>query len=353
MSHLRINIETKKVGYQEPTFIVAEIGANHNGDMKLAKKTIKAAAEAGVDAVKFQTYSADELLADHNRILTYGQEGSEREESIGQMFDRLALKREQHAELFAYAKELGVIPFSTPFSVDGVHFLDKELEVPCFKVAASDVNYIEMLKALGKTKKPVMLSLGKCTIGEADIAIKTLFESGCEKLIIMHCVAQYPSPMNEMNLKIIDTLKSMYPECIVGFSDHSIGATAAIGAVVLGARVVEKHFTLDKKLEGPDHWFSLNPFEMKFLVDEIRNIEMALGTSRKRIMPSEIEERKTSIRSIVLKTDMNKGEILKETNVKYTRPGWGISPTDIEKIIGLKVTQNLMKNTVLKWEHFK
>lgn len=350
---MEICIENKKVGYKKPTFIVAEIGANHNGDIELAKRTIEAAAFAGVDAVKFQTYSASELLSDHERILTYGKEGQEKKESIGKMFDRLALKRDLHKELFDYSKELGLIPFSTPFSVNGVDFLNEELDVPCFKVAASDVNYIEMLKALGKTNKPVMLSLGKCTIGEADIAIQTLHESGCTELIIMHCVAQYPSPMEEMNLKIIESLKVMYPECIVGFSDHSLGATAAIGAVVLGARVVEKHFTLDKKLEGPDHWFSLDPAEMKFLVDEIRNIEMALGTSRKRIMPSEVDERTTSIRSIVLNKDLEKGHILKETDVKYTRPGWGISPYDIDKIVGLKITEGLPENTVLEWKYFK
>lgn len=346
-------IDNKRIGSKEPTFIVAEIGANHNGDIELAKKTIEAAAQAGVDAVKFQTYSAAELLSDHERMLTWGKEDSQTTESIGDMFDRLSLKRDFHKELFDYSKSLGLIPFSTPFSVEGVNFLDNELEVPCFKVAASDVNYLEMLKALGEKEKPVMLSLGKCTIGEADIAINTLFEAGCKELVIMHCVAQYPSPMEEMNLKIIESLKKMYPECIVGFSDHSLGITAAIGAVVLGARVVEKHFTLDKTLKGPDHWFSLNPAEMKSLVNEIRNIELAMGTSRKRIMPSEIQERETSIRSIVLNKPLKKGDTLKEEGVKYTRPGWGISPYDIEKIIGLKVTRDLPTNTVLKWEYFK
>ncbi|KOP82299.1 N-acetylneuraminate synthase family protein [Cytobacillus solani] len=345
-------ISNRSIGYDDPTFIVAEIGANHNGDFELAKRSIRAAAEAGVDAVKFQTYTADELLSDHERIVSWGKSPALKSEKIGDMFNRLSLKRQWHLDLFNYAKSLGVIPFSTPFSLDGVRFLN-ELKVPCFKVAASDVNYLEMLTLLAKMNKPVMLSLGKCSLSEADIAINTLLNNGCKDLVIMHCVSQYPSPMEEMNLRVIKSTKAMYPECIVGFSDHSLGITSAIGAVVLGARVIEKHFTLNKQLDGPDHWFSLDPLEMKLLVNEIRNIELALGSPRKRVMPSEENERQTSIRSIVLNKDLNYGDIIRKEDIKFTRPGWGISPFDRDKIIGLKINKSLPKNTVLKWEYFK
>jgi len=348
-----INISNRLIGENEPTFIVAEIGANHNNDFELIKSTIDAAVECGVDAVKFQTYTSEELLSDYNRLITYESNGSIISEKIGTMFDKLSLPKEWHLELFRYANDKGLIAFSTPFSLDGMHFLNNDINVPCFKVAASDVNYLEMLVGMAKTKKPVMLSLGKCTIGEADRAITLLEENGCKDLVIMHCVAQYPSPMGDINLKTIETLKLQYPDAIIGFSDHSIGATAAIGAVVLGARVIEKHFTLDKTLEGPDHWFSLDPIEMKYLVKEIRNIEVALGSSRKRVAPSEEGERTTSIRSIVLKEDAYKGQVITEDMLKFTRPGWGIEPGDKEKIIGLKVTKAIKKNTVLKWEYFK
>lgn len=348
-----IKIKEKIIDESSPTFIVAEIGANHNNNIELAKKTIMAAAAAGVDAVKFQTYTAEELLADYDRLWTHGEKGKEVTEKIGETFDKISLKREWHSELFGFAESLGLIAFSTPFSPKGVDFLNEELNVPCFKVASSDVGYIEMLKKLGETKKTVMISLGKCTIGEADIAIKTLEEAGCNQIVVMHCVAQYPSPMDEMNLKIIQTLKLMYPNYVIGFSDHSLGITAPIGAVVLGAKVIEKHFTIDKTLEGPDHWFSLDQKEMKNLVTEIRNIEMALGNSRKEIMPSEINERKTSVRSIVLNNPIQKGQAITSDDIKYTRPGWGISPYDYEKVIGLKPTRDLPNNTVLTWDCFK
>lgn len=347
-------ISNKEISNDSKTFIVAEIGANHNNDLELLKKTINAAAEAGVDAVKFQTYTAIELLSDYDREFEYKTFNGEKHiTKIGEMFDELALPREWHKEIFEYANSLGLIAFSTPFSEDGVNFLNKSLNVPCFKVAASDVNYLSMLKEIGETKKPTMLSLGKCSIGEADEAINTLKSSGCNDLVIMHCVSQYPSPMEDMNLKTIQTLKSMYPDCIVGFSDHSIGITSAIGAVVLGAKVIEKHFTLSKELEGPDHWFSMNPTEMKELVKSIREIEIALGTSEKRIVPSEKKERHTSIRSICLKEDIKAGERISLKHIKFTRPGWGIEPRDAKKIIGMKINKNLSKNSVLEWKYFK
>lgn len=349
---MTFKVGDKLIGNNEPVFIVAEIGANHNNDLTLIKKTIDAAVACGVDAVKFQTYTAEELLSDYERFITYGVSGKEVTEPIGDMFNKLSLQREWHHEIFEYSRKLGLVPFSTPFSIDGVDFLD-QLEVPCFKIAASDVNYLPMLQHVGQTKKPVMLSLGKCTIGEADEAICTLENNGTKDMVIMHCVAQYPSPMEDMNLKTIQTLKLQYPDKIIGFSDHTTGATAAIGAVVLGAKVIEKHFTLDKNLEGPDHWFSMDPTDMKFMVDEIRNIEIALGSSRKQIAKSEIGERKTSIRSIVLNTDIEVGQSIQESDVKFTRPGWGIEPRDLNKILGLKVNQKLKKSTVLEWKYFK
>lgn len=334
------------------TFIVAEIGANHNNDFELIKKTIKVAAECGVDAVKFQTYTSEELLADVDRIVQYTSNGKVINEPIGKMFDRLSLEKEWHKELFDYAKSLGLIAFSTPFSLDAARFLNS-LNVPCFKVAASDVNYVDLLEELTKYNKPVMLSIGKCTLGEADQAINILLENGCNDIIIMHCVSQYPSPIEEMNLNTIKALIQLYPECIVGFSDHSLGITASLGAVAFGARVIEKHFTLDKTLEGPDHWFSMDGNDMKKLVKEVRNLEKAFGESRKRILSCEKDERYKSIRSLVLNKDKKKGDKINEEDIKMVRPGYGISPFDKKKILGMELKLDLTKNTVLLWEHFK
>lgn len=347
-----INIGNKTISNEDKTFIVAEIGANHNGDIKLAKEMIKAAAECGVDAVKFQTYTSHELLADNDRELSYTSNGKQVKQTIGELFDNVSLNRNYHKELFDYAHNLGLEVFSTPFSLEGAEFLNN-LNVPCFKIAASDVNYVDMLEKIAQYKKPVILSLGKCTLGEADQAINLLFDNGCKELIIMHCVAQYPSPIDEMNLNTIKTLKQLYPECIVGFSDHSLGITAAIGAVAFGAKMIEKHFTLNKKLEGPDHWFSMDPTDMKKMVAEIRHLELALGKSRKMILDCEKKERNTSVRSLVLNRRFKKNEIIKTTDLVMLRPGWGISPFDKNKVVGMKVNQDCDKNTVLTWDLLK
>lgn len=350
---MMFNIKNKTIGEIHPVFIVAEIGANHNGDIELAKRSIDEAAKCGVDAVKFQTYTSQELISDYDRIITWGKNSNQKSEKIGEMFDRLSLPREKYKELFEYAESLGLIAFSSPFSVDGLNFLLEDTDMCCIKIAASDVNYLDLLIRAAESKKPVMISLGKCTLSEADIAISTLLQNGCEKLVIMHCVAQYPSPIEEMNLRVIEALKKLYPECIIGFSDHSLGITAALGAVVVGAKVIEKHFTIDKTLEGPDHWFSMDPNEMALLVKEVRNVELALGHPRKRVLKCEEDERYKSIRSLSLAKDVEIGEIITEKHLKIIRPGYGISPHDKEKIIGLRVSHKLNKNTVLKWMHFK
>lgn len=345
-------IGNRLIGSDQPTYIVAEIGANHNGDIELAKKTIDAAKECGVDAVKFQTYTAKELISDLDRLVTMGPEGNQFTERIEDMFDKITLKREMHKEVFDYARSVGLEVFSTPFSLDGIDFL-QQLDVNCFKVAASDVDYLDLLEKLAKTSKPVMLSLGKCTMGEADMAISTLENNGCDKLVIMHCVSQYPSKIEDMNLNVITSLKTLYNDHIIGFSDHSLGITAALGAVVLGARVIEKHFTLDKSLPGPDHWFSMDPLEMKSLVSEVRNIEAALGSSRKCILECENSGRNNSVRSLVINRDLKAGDIINEEDLLALRPGHGIKPYDKEKIIGMKVQKSIKKLTVLTWDLFK
>ena len=346
------NIANRKIGGEAPAFIIAEIGANHNGDPILARKLVEGAAKAGVDAVKFQTYTAAELVADAGRLVTWGPKGSEKTEPIGEMFDRVTLHREAHNDLLRFAESLGLIAFSTPFSIEGVHFLDK-LDVPCFKIAASDVTYLDLLEEAARPGKPVLLSLGKCTLAEADKAIETLINAGCKDLGILHCVAKYPSPMEEMNLRAIPSLASIYPQCVVGFSDHSKGLTASLGAVALGAKIIEKHFTLDKAMNGPDHWFSMDINEMRSLVSEIRALEGAMGQPGKRVVPCEKDEKLTSTRSLVLNQNVKAETIITADHIKVVRPGWGIQPGDKDKVIGLKVQCDLPSNTVLEWKYFK
>jgi N,N'-diacetyllegionaminate synthase len=343
------HVGERAIGDGASTFLIAEIGANHNGDPALAAEMIRVAADIGVDAIKLQTYTADCLLADKERMITWGAPGREKQESVGRMFDRLSLPLESYRSLFADAERLGIIGFSTPFSVELARFLAPL--VPCFKVASSDVTFYDLLRTLAEFKKPVLLSTGKSTLGEIDDAVSTLLATGCTDLAVLHCVAQYPAPMNEMNLRTIPALSAIYPDCVIGFSDHSEGITAALGAVALGARVIEKHFTLDKNMDGPDHWFSSDPAEMKQLVCEVRRLESALVGSRKTILACEQTERLTSTRSLVLARDIAVGERLTEGHLKIVRPGWGIHPREKPNLIGLRMHVSLMAGTVLKWEH--
>ena len=336
----------------QPPVVIAEIGASHDGSVEKAEALVRAIAQAGAKAVKFQTYSAEELVADANRITRWGPPGQEREERISDLFHRLSLPREAHRDLFQLARELGMEPFSTPFSEDGVDFLN-DLDVPCFKIAASDVIHLPLLQHVARTGKPVLLSLGKCTLSEVDLAYETLINHGCQQLCLMHCVAQYPAPMDEMNLRVIPTLQQTYPEVPIGFSDHSLGITAPIAAIALGARLVEKHVTLDCQAAGPDHWFSLDMPALANLVESVADAYSALGHPRKRILPCEQNERSTSTRSLVLRTNVSAGHRIDPKDLKIVRPGNGIAPKYLDVVQGMTTSTNLDANTVLQWEMFK
>lgn len=346
------SIDTIPIGDAAPPLVVPEIGANHDGNVQKAEHMLRAIAAVGAKIVKFQTYTAEELVADPQRLVKTGLPGQEQEEPIGKLFKRLTLPREAHADLFQLARDLGLTPFSTPFSEAGVDFL-MELGVPCFKVAASDVNHLPLLRCLAQTGKPVLLSLGKCTLAEADIAVTTLLQHGCTQLCLMHCISQYPAPIEQMNLRVIPTLAALYPECVIGFSDHSLGITAAITSVPLGAKIIEKHVTLNRDDPGPDHWFSLDMSQLQDLITAVRDADVALGHPRKQIVPCETHERKTSVRSLVLRHTVEAGHALQPTDIKIVRPGGGIAPQFLEAILGMRVSQNLAANTVLQWEMFK
>lgn len=347
-----IKIGSKIISNDSPTFIIAEVGANHNGDLELAKKSIDAAFLCGVDAVKFQTYTTEELLSNEEGIIGYGKKENIKVETLKELFDRISLKRIFHKEIYDYANDKGLICFSTPFSVEGVNFLE-ELDNPIYKIASSDVNYVDMLEVIGATKKPVFLSTGKCTLSDMDMAIELLQKSGTTDLCLLHCIANYPSKMENMNLNVIKTLKQMYPECIIGFSDHSLGITASLGAVCFGAKIIEKHFTIDKNLDGPDHWFSMDPNDMKNLVTEIRNLEVAFGTQRKFLSQNEVPEKHWATRSLHVNKNLKAGDIINKEDLDMLRPGYGISPFDKEKVIGIKIEKDIKKGTVLEWNYFK
>ncbi len=346
-------VSKEKAFSEEKTpFVVAEIGANHDGKPEKALQMIREVSKTGCRYVKFQLYSADELVSDADRMIVWGPPGNPVEEKVGDMFQRISLPREVFPDLFREARKLGLVPFATPFSESGADFLLK-LDTPFFKVAASDVTHLPFLKHLAKTGRPVMLSLGKCTLGEADQAVKCLFENGCVEIALLHCVSSYPSPMEQMNLRVIHALSANYPDFTIGFSDHSLGIYASIAAVAIGAQIIEKHVTLNKEDYGPDHWFSMDMQQLKDLVQGVDDITKALGHPWKRVASCEKEGRKAATRSIVAKRDLKKDEVIGKEDFKVVRPGHGITPRCQDSIIGLSLKYDVPKNTVIEWKHFK
>ncbi|TDU70669.1 N-acetylneuraminate synthase [Prosthecobacter fusiformis] len=339
-------------GSSSPPLFIPEIGANHDGDPQVAAEMLIELASQGAKVAKFQFYTAEELVADTARIVEWGPADARRSEPVGDMFNRMSLKLPDLAVLFKQARELGIEPFATPFSEAGADKL-AEIGARCFKVAASDVTHLRFLKHLAKMGLPIILSLGKCTLGESDTAIATLLDQGCTDLAILHCVATYPAPAEEMNLRTIPALVQLYPECCVGLSDHSLGHEMCIASVALGAQLIEKHVTLSRKREGPDHWFSAETGEVGEIITLMERVHSAMGTSRKRILACETNGREKATRSLTLAQNLEAGTIIEEHHLKVVRPGNGISPAMFDQVVGMKIAQSLQINTTLTWSHFK
>ena len=328
--------------------IIAEIGANHDGDLDKAHRLIDMAADAGADFVKFQTYTAASLVADVDRVYTYGPEGRKRSETVGEMFDRLALPKEAHQELFQHALERGVVPFTTLFDAADVAFAEG-LGQTVYKVASSDVTYRPLLEAIAETGKPVIISGGKCTIGELDRAVDLLGRQG-SRIVVMHCVAAYPAPVEDANLRVLQTYERQFPDATLGFSDHTLGITCALGAVALGARVIEKHITYDKNAVGPDHWFSSDADELRALVAESKRLVTALGSSAKRVPESERYGMTFGRRSAVAARLLPAGHVLTPEDVKFLRPGTGINPFEADVLFGRECIKAMDAGEVITWE---
>lgn len=347
-----IEIRKRRIGDGcEPLFI-AEIGANHNGDPTKAERMLRRLAEMGAEAVKFQLYASEELVADGDRIVTWGPRGRQQSEPIGQLFDRLSLSRDSMAELLAIGRELELLTFATPFSEGSADFL-AEQGVPCFKIAASDVGHVQLLRHVAQTGIPVLLSLGKCTIAETERAVETLRSNGCRQLGLMHCVAAYPAPIDEMHLRTVGLLKELYTDAVIGLSDHSIGTTAAIVSVALGGALVEKHVTESRADNGPDHWFSMEIDEVPRLQQQMKEASLVLGTPRSGILKCELTERKTSTRSLVASRNIPVGAAITPADIKIVRPGTGIEPMFLDAVLGLSTTREITENTPLTWNCFK
>jgi N-acetylneuraminate synthase/N,N'-diacetyllegionaminate synthase len=333
------------------TLIIAEAGVNHNGCIETAKKLIDVAVEAKVDLVKFQTFKADRIVSKTAKKADYQVNNTNDNVSTQyEMLKKLELSHQNHLELIDYCKSKGIEFFSTAFDVEGVDYLNS-LNFPLFKVPSGEITNYPYLKAIALKNKPVILSTGMCNLSEIEQAIHVLIENGIARsnITILHCNTEYPTPMEDVNLKAMKTIEKAFG-VKVGYSDHTLGIEVPIAAVALGAVVIEKHFTLDRSLPGPDHRASLEPLELKAMVSAIRNIEEAIsGNGIKETSSSEKKNKKIARKSIHLKNDLKEGHLIKEEDIISLRPGDGISTMRWNEIIGKKVNKNLVEFHKLTW----
>ena len=334
-------------------FFIAEIGANHNGDIKLAKKMIDIAKESGADCVKFQSWSKDSIFSKKVYEDNYFLKDDYRDRddyTLEEIVDEFSLAKEEQKMLKEYCDKVGIMFASTPFSKGEVDFLVHELDVDFIKVASMDLNNIPFLEYIAKKNKPIFLSTGLSTLSEIDEAVRAIENAGNKDIIILHCVAMYPPKDNIVNLNNIDTFMEIY-EYPIGYSDHTLGTTASLVAVSKGACVIEKHFTLDKNMFGWDHKVSVDPDEMKYIISESERIVSMLG-SKRRIVYEEKERIEAFRRSIVASKDIAEGEIITREHIEFKRPGTGIEPKYYKFIIGKKAKRNIKYDEIIKMEDF-
>lgn len=321
------------------TIIIAEAGVNHNGNMGIAKRLIDAAADAGVDYVKFQTFKTENLVSFNAPTAEY-QKAATQETSQYAMLKRLELNEQQHIELIEYCNKKGVKFLSTAFDMDSIDLLES-LNLDLWKIPSGEITNYPYLARIAATGKPIIMSTGMCDTSDINNALDALIENGAtnESITLLHCNTQYPTPYEDVNLLAMNTIKSDYG-LATGYSDHTQGIEIPVAAVALGACVIEKHFTLDRNMEGPDHKASLEPAELKKMVEAIRIVEQALGSASKTVSPSEAQNKSIARKSIVAKRNIHKGETLTEDNITVKRPGNGISPMKWREVIGTPATRD-------------
>nr|WP_320012031.1 N-acetylneuraminate synthase [uncultured Desulfobulbus sp.] len=333
---------------RKSTLIIAEAGVNHNGDINMAKQLIDAAADAGADLIKFQTFNADRLVTSTAEKAEYQYQTTAREESQQDMLRRLELSPDMHQELITHCAQRNIGFFSTGFDRESVDLL-VSLGQNLFKIPSGEITNLPYLRHIGQFGKKVILSTGMATLGEIEAAIEVLERAGTPRanLTILHCTTGYPVPMHEVNLHAMQSIQTAFGTA-VGYSDHTKGIEVSIAAVALGATVIEKHFTLDCDLPGPDHKASLEPDELKAMIAAIRNIESALGTGIKRLTPSELRNKPVVRKSLVTSQAIQKGETFTTENITAKRPGTGISPMRWDEVIGRMAPRDFMVDELVE-----
>ena len=318
---------------EKNTYVIAEGGLNHNGDINIAKKLIDSAKECGANAIKFQTYKTENFVRETNQYFD--------------VFKNAELNFEQFEELKNYSKNIGLTFFSTPFDIESAEFLN-QLEIPCFKIASSDLTNLPLITKIAKMQKPMIISSGLSTMNEINDAVNCCLFEGNNQIALLHCVANYPAQPNEVNMNVINTLKKTFGFPI-GYSDNGESSLVDIVAVSMGANIIEKHFTLDKKMSGPDHSFSIDPNGLKSLISQIHELDQMKGDGIKIPQFSEIKNRLTIRKSITAKRDLQQGEKIQEGDISIKRPADGIEPKYLTMILGKTINTNIKKDSPIFW----
>lgn len=344
-----IKLGSSLIGEGHPCFIIAEAGVNHNGDINLAKRLIDIAADAGADAVKFQTFKADKIVSESAEKAEYQKCTTEEKESQYQMLKKLELLESDFKELKDYAEKKNILFLSTPFDHESADFLDN-IRIPLFKIASGEITNLPFLQHIAKKKKPVILSTGMATLGEIEEALETLRKENLENIILLHCITSYPAKIKDANLRVMETLRFGF-KLPVGLSDHTLGINVSVAARALNACVIEKHFTLDNRLPGPDHKASLEPAELKLLVEGIRDVEAAMGNGIKKPTQEEETIKNFARKKIVAEIDILKNTVITEEMVKIKRTGSGegLLPKYMNSVLGRKTRFNIKANSPIAW----
>jgi len=340
-----VKIGKRLVGDGHPVFVIAEAGANHNRDMKTAKKLIDVAVKAGADAVKFQTYSADTLYSKKTPKPAYLNKITN--DSVYDLIKKIELPREWQKELADYSKKSGIMFLSTPFDLKAVDELYR-LKVPAYKIASFELTDLQLLEYAASKKRPMIVSTGMASLNEVGEAVQAIYSTGNRDVVLLHCAISYPPKFKDIHLRAMQTMKNAF-HVPVGFSDHTLTNSAAFAAVALGACVIEKHFTLDRTMLGPDHPFALEPPELNALVSGIREIEESMGSPIKRMTESEAELVKLR-RSIVAKIPIRKGQVITEGMLAIKRPALGLAPKFLKTVIGRKAQSDIDEDDFITWD---
>lgn len=348
---MKIKIYNRTINKDSPVFIIAELSANHNQDFNTAVETIKAAKETGADAVKLQTYTPDTITIDCKNKYFKIKHGTIWDgKTFYELYKEAYMPWEWQPKLKRIAESIGLACFSTPYDKTAVDFLEK-IDVPCYKIASFEITDIPLIEYIASKGKPVIISTGIATLNDIKAAIKVCKKMGNNKIILLKCTSAYPAPYEEINLRTIPDMNKRF-KCIVGLSDHTLGISVPIASVPIGAKVIEKHFTLDKKLGGPDAVFSLEPKDFEQMVRSVREVEKALGDISYRLTKRMKKSREYS-RSLFVVKNMKKGEYFTEDNIKSIRPGYGLGPRYLKSILGKKANTDIKKGTPFSFKLIK